>query len=128
MERIERKSSSPGPLRASTADQVASSAHQAIDQLSATARPTVMNAASSAHHLVDRIAGTTNRVAHQLEQTATRLKNVEQRLVDASSSYVREHPFKSAGIALATGFLVSRLVGSHRDKHAESAEDGVLKR
>jgi hypothetical protein len=59
--------------------------------------------------MVDRVSGATNRVAQRLEQTATRLKDAEQRLVGASSGYVRDHPFKTAGIALAAVFLVSYL-------------------
>lgn len=127
MEHFGTKSSLPGPTLASTTEQAASSAHQAIDQLSESVRPAVVRAASSAHHMVDRLAGTTDRVAQRLEQTATRLKGAEQHLVDVSSSYVREHPLKSAGIALAAGFLVSHLLSSH-NKNAESAEGGALKR
>jgi len=31
-----------------------------------------------------------------------------------SSGYVREHPFRSVGIALAAGYLVSRLIISRK--------------
>lgn len=88
----------------------ASGVHHAIDQLSEAAGPTVSRAASGAHRLVDRLAGTGNRVTQQLQATGTRLKDAEQRLVGASSGYVREHPLKSVGIALAAGLLVSRLI------------------
>lgn len=64
--------------------------------------------------MVDRIGSTSSRVAQQLEKTANRLKDTEQRLVGASSNYVREHPLQSTGIALAAGFLVSQLVRSRK--------------
>jgi len=110
MERIGRNTPTRGAKLALTIEQAGSGAHQAIDQLSQAARPAVSRAAFGAHRLVDSVAGTTNRVAQRLEETATRLKDAEQRLVGASSGYVREHPFRSVGIALAAGFLVSRLV------------------
>lgn len=89
---------------------VAGSVHQAIDHLSEAAHPAVSNAASGAHRLVDRVVGGTSRVAERLHETGARLKDAELRLVDASTGYVREHPLKSVGIALAAGILVSSLV------------------
>lgn len=89
-------------------------AHQAIDRISDAVHPAVSRAASGAHHLVDSISGTSSRLAHGLERTACRVIEAEQRLVGASSNYVRENPFKSAGFALAAGFLVSQLVSSRK--------------
>lgn len=102
-----------------SAEQSGSSAHQTIDRLTDAVFPAVSRAASGAHRLVDRISGTTNRVVEKLEKTATQLKDREQRLVDASSGYVREHPFRSAGIALAAGFVISRLFTMRRTPDSE---------
>lgn len=118
--------------RAFNAERAGDSLHQAVDQLSQAAGPAVSRVASGAHQLVDRVAGSGSRVAHQLQETGTRLKNAEQRLVGASSAYVREHPLRSVGIALAAGFLVSRLViarkapgsGEESAEGAEGAEGG----
>lgn len=85
-------------------------AHQAIDRLSEAAHPAISRATSGAHHLVDRISDTSGRVAQQVAKSASRLKDTEHRLIGAGSNYVREHPLKSTGIALAAGFLVSQLV------------------
>ncbi len=100
-----------------------SSTQRAIDRVSEAARPTALSMASSAHHMVDRLGGTANRVAHRLERTATRLKDAEQQLVGASCGYVRKHPLKSTGIALATGFLIVGLVGWYRAGRAEPAAE-----
>lgn len=123
MQHIGNNSSHAGAKLAITAEQAASSAHHAIDQLSAVARPAISRATSSAHHMVDRIGDTTDRVAHRLEDTAARLKESGQHLVGASSGYVRDHPLATIGIALAAGFLVSRLTASHRpaDESAQAA-------
>lgn len=103
----------------STAAMTGSGIHQAIDQLSEATRPAVSRAASGAHRLVDRVVGSSNRAAQHLQETGTWLKDTEQRLVGASSGYVREHPFRSVGIALAAGFLVSRLVAASRASASE---------
>lgn len=97
-----------------SAEQGGSAAHQAIDRLSDAVHPAVSRATSGAHHLVDRISDTTSRVAQQLEKTVIQLKDREQRLVATGSDYAREHPFKLAGIAMAAGFLISRLVSSRK--------------
>ncbi len=97
-----------------TTEQTGNGAHKAINRISEALHPAVTRAASGAHHLVERISGTSSRVAEGLGKTASRLKDTEQRLVGASSNYVREHPLKSAGIALAAGFLVSQLVSSRK--------------
>lgn len=99
----------------------ASGAHQAIDHLSEAAQPMVSNAASSAHKLVDRVVGSTTRVTDRLHETGARLKDAELRMLDASSGYVREHPFKSVGLALAAGILVSSLVISRKSISSEKS-------
>lgn len=130
MEHIKASLLRPSVKRAITVEQAASSAHHAIDQLSEVGHPAVSRATAGAHHLVDRISGTTNRVARRLEHAATRLKDAEQHLVGVSSGYVRDHPLKTVGVALAVVFLVSWVAGSrhqaarHSDREAlaESAE------
>lgn len=121
MDSIEK--STPPTDRSFTVEQAGNSMHRAVDELSQATGPAVSRMTSGAHRLVDRLAGTGSRAAHQLQQTGTRLKNAEQRLVGASGGYVREHPFRSVGIALAAGFLVSRLVISRKspDSAPESA-------
>lgn len=114
MEHIGKSAAGSRITRAFSVERAGSGMHQAIDQLSSAARPAVSRAAYGAHRLVERLADTTNRVAQRLETTGTRLKDAEQRVVGASSDYVREHPLRSVGIALAAGFLVSRLVISRK--------------
>ena len=100
--------------KGATTDASTNGAHKAIDRVSEALHPSVTRVASGAHHLVDRISNTSNKVVQGLEKTAGRLKDTEQRVVSASSNYVRENPLKSAGIALAAGFLVSQLVTSRK--------------
>lgn len=124
MAHIAKKSAQATPS-ASPAEAAAGRAHQAVARLSDAARPTVLRVASGAHQMVDRISGTSSRVAEQLERTASRLKDAEQQLVGTGSRYIRAHPLKATGIALAAGFVVGQLFGWYRAGQAESAEDGV---
>lgn len=124
MEHSERDSTARGGKLASTIERAGDSTRQAINQLAAAARPAVSRAALRAHRLVDGIAGSTSRVARGLEEKGRRLKDAERRLVGASRGYVREHPFRTAGIALAAVFLGSRLLSSRR-REGESAEGGA---
>ena len=109
---------------AAATEHSASSAHQTIDRVSEATQPAISRAAAGAHHMVDRLSGTSSRVAHRLERATTRLIDAEQRLVGASSSYVRAHPLKTAGIALAAVFVMSQLVSSRKSPTGgqESAE------
>lgn len=114
---------------ASSAEQAASNAHHAIDRLSEAVSPGIRRAAASAHHMVDRLSDATEHGAERLGRTATRLIDAEQHLVAASSGYVRQHPVKSAGIALIAGFLLCQLscmARSHQRDHKPNrqAEDG----
>jgi ElaB/YqjD/DUF883 family membrane-anchored ribosome-binding protein len=95
-----------------TVDTATTSAHRAIDRASEAARPAVDKLASSAHQVVDRVAGAATSAAETLDVKAEKLRDVQSRLVDDCSDYVRENPILSVGLAVAAGFLLSRLLSS----------------
>ena len=71
---------------------------------------TIDKAASSAHETVDKIASATTHAAEALGDKGQQLKNVEQQLLENCRCYVRDNPITSLGIAVATGFLLSRVI------------------
>ena len=71
---------------------------------------TIDKASHSAHEAVDKIANATNQAADALGEKGEQLKNAEQRLMKNCSVYVRDNPISSLGIAIAGGFLLSRLL------------------
>lgn len=71
---------------------------------------TIDKAAKSAHETVDKIAGATTHAAEALGDKGQQLKNAEQQLLENCRGYVRDNPITSLGIAVASGFLLSRLV------------------
>lgn len=71
---------------------------------------TIDNVSHSAHETVDKIANATNQAAEAIGEKGAQLKNAEQQLVENCRGYVRDNPVTSLGIAVAAGFLLSRLL------------------
>lgn len=90
-------------------DQAGTGAHDAIDKVSDAARPVVDRIASRAHRAVDKIAGAAGQAAETLGVKGEQLKNTQVRAMEQCRSYVREKPVTALGIAVAAGFLLSRL-------------------
>ncbi len=71
---------------------------------------TINKASKSAHEAVDKIANAGNQAAETIGEKGEQLKNTEQQLVENCRGYVRDNPITSLGIAVAAGFLLSRLL------------------
>jgi ElaB/YqjD/DUF883 family membrane-anchored ribosome-binding protein len=87
-------STSPEP------SELAERAHRGIDHLRGSAHQTVDQAADAASTAADRMS------ARGEEWIAMR-----DEWMDATRGYVREHPLAALGMALAAGYLLSRLSG-----------------
>lgn len=66
--------------------------------------------ASSAHEAVDRIADATNYAADSLSAKGHEIKLMEERWLKKVRDYVEHNPVQSLGIALASGYLLSRII------------------
>jgi ElaB protein len=93
-------------------EQAGTGAHKAIDKVSDAARPAVDRMASGAHQAVDKAAAAAHQAADTLETKGNEIKEAQARLMSECSSYVRANPVMSLGIAVAAGFLLSRLLAS----------------
>ncbi|SJM89548.1 conserved hypothetical protein [Crenothrix polyspora] len=71
---------------------------------------TIDKASDSVHDVVDKITDVSNQAADALSEKGKQLKNAEQRLMKDCCSYVKENPVTSLGIAVASGFLLSRIL------------------
>ncbi|MFZ2450182.1 MAG: DUF883 domain-containing protein [Methylovulum miyakonense] len=71
---------------------------------------TIDKASHTAHEVVDKIASAGNQAVDALGEKSGQLKNAEQHLVDNCRGYIQDNPITSLGIAVAAGFLLSRLV------------------
>jgi ElaB/YqjD/DUF883 family membrane-anchored ribosome-binding protein len=83
----------------SGADALSEKAHGSIDRVS-----------SSAHQAVDRAAGAATIAADRLGAKSRELLASRDEWMDVTRGYVREHPIAALGIALAAGYLFSRII------------------
>lgn len=73
---------------------------------------TVNKASSFAHESVDKIADLSNQTIDAIEEHSQQLKDTEHRVIKNCQLYVRDNPVTSLGIAIASGFILSRLLSS----------------
>ena len=87
-------------------------AHDAIDSAVDTTGPALDNAVASAHETVDRAGAAATTVAGAVGVKGDQLNDSGKRIVERASVYVRENPVTSLGIAVAAGYVLSRLFSS----------------
>jgi len=71
---------------------------------------TVDTASDFAHETVEKIVNATNQATEALDEKSEQLMKAERQMVKKCSSYVQDNPVTSIGIAVAGGFLLSRLL------------------
>lgn len=72
--------------------------------------PKVDAIAAGAHEAVDWAAGATNNATDSLSNTGHEMKAMEEKWLANLRGYVQENPTTSLGIALAGGYLLSRIL------------------
>ena len=119
-------SSTPGPNASSsgmsnnaedTVNKASSNAHAAVNSIAGAAdeaarhvKPAIDRVAAMAHQAVDKAAGAAGPTADWLAEQGECLSAAQKKLVDSTCNYVSEHPLKAIAMAVATGFLLSRLI------------------
>ena len=97
-------------------DQASTGAHDVIDKVSGAARPAVDRFASGAHQAVDKIASAASQAAETLGVKGEQLKKIQAQAMEQCRGYVRDNPAMSLAIAVAAGYLLSRLLSSRLDR------------
>ena len=70
----------------------------------------VLNSATArVHGAVDQVADVAAPAAQWLEEQGETLSATGEKLMDRTYKYVVAHPLQSLGLALAAGYLISRL-------------------
>ena len=77
-----------------------------------TGSSTVDRMTVGAHEAVDMVSGVANRAVETLGTKGEQLNAAEKRLVAGTQKYVQEHPVASVGMAIAAGYLLSRMFSS----------------
>lgn len=71
---------------------------------------TITRIASSAHQAVDRVAQGADSALQSLRGNSQAWKETGDQSLERVQEYVREKPLMALGMAVAAGFLLSRLV------------------
>lgn len=87
-------------------------AHNTINKAADAVRPAVDRIASGAHQAVDRLADVAASAADSLSTRGAQIRDAQEKLTGQARSYVTAHPLATVGIAVAAGFLLSRLFSS----------------
>ena len=91
-------------------DAATVAAHRTIDSASDKARPALDQIVSGAHVAVDRASVAATHAAGTLGVKGDQLNVSGQKLMDHAEGYVRQHPVASLGMAVAAGYILSRLL------------------
>jgi ElaB/YqjD/DUF883 family membrane-anchored ribosome-binding protein len=97
--------------------KAAASLHNTVDKMAAAAdkairkvEPAIEGAAKMAHKAVNKAADVAVPAAGWISERGDRLNATGRKLASDTTGYVSANPWKSLGMALAAGYLVSRLV------------------
>lgn len=93
-----------------TVDDVTVSAHEKVDRVSNAVQPVVDRMASNAHAAIDTVAGAAVSAVDTLGIKGEQLTDVQTKLMEGAREYMREQPIAALGIAVAAGWILSRLM------------------
>ena len=90
-------------------DHASAGAHNTIDKVSDAAYPAVDRITAGAHQVVEKVATVASQAVDTLLVKGEQLKEAQTRATESFRGYVTENPLASVGIAVAAGFLLSKL-------------------
>ncbi len=116
-------SGSDGALNKATAsmdtalNKASTGLHSAVDKMAVAADDTVRNikpaidrVANMAHQAVNKVADAAGPTADWVRQQGDSLVATKEKMVADAGQYVSANPWKSVGVSLAAGFILSRLI------------------
>lgn len=101
-------------------NQAAAGVHEKIDHASEAARPAVDRAVSGAHEAVDSMANMASQAAETFDEKSAQFKEMQAKFMENATTYVQAHPMASLGIAMAAGFLLSKMMSSGSSSSQQS--------
>jgi ElaB/YqjD/DUF883 family membrane-anchored ribosome-binding protein len=80
-------------------------------ELNQQAEQGIERVSEGAHDAVDRVASVAKSAANRVGEMNEQWMSAKDEWIDTTRGYVREHPLAALGIAVAVGYLLSRLSG-----------------
>ena len=103
----------------STVNRTAAGAHAAVDSMASAgnqavnkAKPHIDRVAAMAHDAVNTAAQAVAPTAEWLTEQGESVAAFQKKVVDDTCQYISANPLKSMAIAVAAGFLLSRMLRS----------------
>jgi ElaB protein len=84
--------------------------HSAIDEAASRARPAIDRAATLAHEAADKVGTVSAQTADWMSAQGEHLSAAQKKLIEDTCSYVSANPFKSLAMAVAAGYVISRII------------------
>ena len=84
------------------------SAHAAVNSIAA--KPAIDRVSAMAHQALDKAAGAASPTTDWLTEQGESINATQKQLVADTRNYVSANPLKAVGIAMVSGFLLSRFV------------------
>lgn len=91
-----------------TVEGMTHGAHKGIDAASHAAHPAIDRVAAGAHKAVDSADDMANQAVEALDKAGVK----GEELISAGSSYIREHPLLTLGLAVTAGYVLSRVLSA----------------
>jgi len=114
---VRANTSLPSGYPESALNKASAGAHATVDSLAGVAdqavrkaKPAIEQAAAVAHQAVDKAASAAAPAADWLNAQGENLNAAQRKLVADTTKYIAANPLKSVAIALAAGFVISRIV------------------
>lgn len=91
-------------------DRLAAGAHSGINAAAEAAHPAIDRLASGAHRAVNSADAAANQATDAMARAGNKASVKGEELYAAGAGYMREHPMITIGVAVAAGYLLSRLL------------------
>jgi ElaB protein len=95
---------------ASTLNKASAALHSAIDDAARKAKPAIDKYATLAHDATDKLSTAGTQTADWMSAKGESLSATQKQLVEDTCKYVSANPMKSLAIAVAAGFVLSRIL------------------
>ena len=82
----------------------------AADDTVRNIKPVIDRVANMAHQAVNKVADAAGPTADWVRQQGDSLVATKEKMVSDAGQYVSANPWKSVGVSLAAGFILSRLI------------------
>ena len=83
-----------------------------VDRLAAGAHSGIHNAAEAAHRAVDSADEAANHATDAMARAGNKAGVKGEEVYAAGAGYMRDHPVVTLGVAVAAGYLLSRLLAT----------------